>query len=142
MPPVGGWPEGDETIVEPPIAPEVDAQTDRRGAAQFIRDGVASLADRYDSWLDGMQRRNPEIERGRMSVLAGVAGGLAVLAAVKVGPDVLEHTVAAIQNPKPGIKDIGSFLLTTSTAYAAGMHYLDSRNARKHARMRHKTGMY
>jgi hypothetical protein len=154
MPPVGGWAEGnrptetiptttlgdlpdldiDKAMAGWPPAPEANAAANRREPAQFINDRVNRLTTRYNKWANGIVRRNPEISRPRLDVLAGIAGALATLASVKLGPNVVEHAAAALQ-PNASIKDMGSYvLLATGAVYATGRSYLNS--ARREAARR------
>lgn len=92
---------------------------------------------RYDAWLDRQVQRNPGMEKGRLSVMTGVAGGLAVLAAYKLGPAYAEHIASAVTKSSTEVGDKvldgAAFSLTTGLAFGAGMNYLDRRKGRKQA---------
>ncbi|MCA9337559.1 hypothetical protein KC951_02525 [Candidatus Saccharibacteria bacterium] len=112
-----------------PPPPEAMAQEEatRQGRIGAL---YSRLNERYDAWLDRQVERNPQMEKGRLSVVTGVIGGVAVLASVKFGPEFAEHVVSAFGDERT-LADGAALSVTAGAAYAVGMNRLDRHRARK-----------
>lgn len=115
----------------PPPQEAVEASQGR------FREFLSNTNARYDAWLDRQVERNPGKNKAEINYMTGIVGGVAVLAAYKLGPAYAEHLASAVTKSSTEVGDKvldgAAFSLTTGLAFGAGMNYLDRRKARKQA---------